>query len=439
MEYYSVLLPLAMILILSKILVTFSKKLGLPQVVGMLLAGVIIGLINYIPNQKILTDVSLEGVGFIAKIGVILIMFSAGIGTDLKQIKNSGGPSAIITAAGVILPLGLGFSVAAAFNGGFVGMTREQLLSDLFYGVILTATSVSVTVATLKELGKLNGKMGTTVVTAAILDDIIGVIVLSFVIGMKGGENAKSPWIVLLLTLAFFAVAVVGGFLIRKLFVWMEKRFPHHRRLPIFGLALCFFCAYVSEKWFGVADITGAFVAGLMISGTRETGYIDRKTDIMSYMIFVPVFFANIGMTTKFDGMNGAMAGFGVCFILAGLVGKAVGCGGTALACKYSVKDALRIGVGMMARAEVALVCAQKGVENGLVDSAIMPFILILIILTSFLTPLILKISYKKEALANLPVPVTEPAAPPSENVMDNSAVEAENSETAVDIREEKE
>ena len=382
MEYYSVLLPLALIMGGSKILSKLCEKLNLPQVVGMLLTGVIIGFINYIPNQQILTETSMEGIGFIAKLGVILIMFSAGLETDIKQIKSVGAPAMVITLAGVAVPMGLGFVVACLFNGGF-NSGYETMLDNLFYGVVLTATSVSVTVATLKELGKLNSKVGSTVIAAAIIDDIIGVIVLSFVIAMKGdGTNSTPPLKIVIMTALFFAAAAVFGTVATKVLAAVEKRFPHHRLLPIFGMAVCFFFSYASEKWFGVADITGAFAAGLFLSKT-------------------PVFFANIGMTVKFDSINTGMILFGLCFILAGLSGKVIGCAGASLLCRYDFKDSVRVGLGMMARAEVALVCAQKGVENHMINSNIMPFILILIILSSFVTPMFLKMSYKKELPAN--------------------------------------
>lgn len=399
MEYYNVLLLLAIILALSKLLVKGCEKLNMPSVVGILLAGVLIGFIKYIPGQSIIDATSLEGLGFISKIGVILIMFNAGLGTDMRNIKAVGAPAVLITIAGVIVPMGLGFVVACLFNGGF-NAPSDVLLDNLFYGTILTATSVSVTVATLKEIGKLNGKAGSTIVTAAILDDIIGVIVLSLVIGMKSGnsgEGVESPLTVLLKTLAFFVFAIVIGFIFMKVFKIIEKKYPHHRMLPVFGVALCFFFAYASEKWFGVADITGAFAAGIVLSTNPESNYIERKSDIMGYMIFTPVFFSNIGITTEFGAIDGSMVAFGICFILAGLVGKVIGCGGAASICKYGVKDSFRVGVGMMARAEVALVCAQKGVENGMISSSIMPFIVLMIIISSFATPIILRKMYRGE------------------------------------------
>lgn len=403
-EYFDVLLPLGLIILLSKILVMLCKKLGLPSVVGMLLAGVIVGLINYIPKQTVLTETTLEGIGFIAKIGVVLIMFSAGLGTDVKQIKAVGIPAVIITMAGVILPLGLGFVVATLTNGGFAALNKTTALTNIFYGTVLTATSVSITVATLKELGALNSKVGNTIVSAAILDDIIGIIVLSFVVSMGGGSDV-SPLIVLLKTILFFIAIFAFGFIISKFFKWLDEKYPHHRRIPILSLGFCFLVAYASEKIFGVADITGAYAFGLILANNPESNYIDRKADIISYMFFSPVFFANVGLTTKFSAMSPDIILFGILFILAGIAGKFIGCSLTAKACKYSTIDSVRIGLGMMARAEVALVCAQKGFDLGIIDPAITPFILILIISTSFITPILLKLSYKKEKQP-LPQPI---------------------------------
>lgn len=392
MEYYTVLLPLAIILLVSKVLSKASAKVGMPNVVGMLLAGVLIGFIQYIPGQDIITATSLEGLGFLSKIGVILIMFTAGLGTDIESIKKIGFPAVVITFAGVFLPMLLGFGVSELFND------PENIYESIFYGVILTATSVSVTVATLKELGKLNSRVGNTVITAAILDDIIGIVVLSLVISFnpKSGKGTN-PVKIILLTMAFFVCAIIVGIVVKKVFVWLSNRYPHHRLIPIFSLSVCFFFSFASEKWFSVADITGAFVAGLVLSGTKETNYVDRRSDIMTYMLFSPVFFANIGITTKFSSINTAMILFGIMFIIAGLLGKVVGCSLTARLYKFNTKDSLKIGVGMMARAEVALVCAQKGVDAGIISSDIMPFILILIIISSFATPIILKQLYKGE------------------------------------------
>ena len=399
MEYYLVLLPVALLLITSKILMKFCNRLKLPAVIGMLLAGVLVGLIYYIPGQTILNDTSMTGIGFFAKIGVILILFSAGLETDLNQIKIIGGPAIVITIAGVVVPMGLGFLVATLYNGGFASLNHEMVLTNLFYGTILAATSVSVSVATLRELGKLNSKVGSTIIAAAIIDDILGIIVLSFVLAIKGdgASEAVNPWMVILKMLLFFIIVGILAFVASKFFRKLDLKFPHHRLIPILGMAFCFIVAYISEWGFGIADITGAYIVGLILSTNPDMRYIDRKSDILGYMFFAPLFFGNIGLSTQFASLNMSMLVFGLLFILAGMLGKMVGCGGAALLCRYGARDSFKVGVGMMARAEVALVAAQKGVEYGIISSSIMPFIVILIIITSFVTPVALGAAYRDD------------------------------------------
>ncbi len=423
----SLLLPLALILLLSKLLQMGCKKIKMPQVVGMLLAGIIIAFVDKIPGLNLLDDSARAGIKFLAEIGVVLIMFSAGLGTNLNSIKSSGVSAIVVTSLGVIVPMGLGFLVAGLFNGfgGNItledGLTVSKTWSNLFYGVILTATSVSVTVATLKEMHRLNGKAGTIIISAAILDDIIGVIVLSVVLSLSGagssGENTLGSLMcsndvvaVFLNVLFFFIFTIAIGVGIHYLFKYLNKKKPHTRRLPIFGLAFCFFMAFASEKFFGVADITGAYFAGLALAGIGHhinpirdvladdtSDYIERKSDVLSYMIFSPIFFANVGINADFSGLKATMIGFGCCYILAGLLGKVLGCGIGAKITGNHLKDSIRIGIGMMARAEVALICANKGIDAGLVDSGMSTFIVIMIIVSSFVTPLILKLTYKNE------------------------------------------
>ena len=401
-EAFEVLLPLALILFLSKLLSIGCKKIGLPQVVGMLLTGIVLGFITLIPNQPIFNSTAMEGINFIAEIGVILIMFSAGIETDLKQIKATGVSALVITLLGVLVPILFGFGVAGILPGGF---GKEYLIRNIFYGVILTASSVSVTVATLKELGKLNSKIGTAIVSAAILDDILGVIVLSVVISLNQALTSASSnltidiLIVFGKTIGFFIFAIVLGIAFRYIFKMLSQKYGHHRRLPIFGIAIAFFFSYAAEEWFRIADITGAFFAGLMLSGGKDSEYIERRTDIASYMLFTPVFFAKVGLTSlsSFSQIDSTFIIFGFLFIIAGILGKILGCGVGAKLTKNSWKDSYRCGLGMMCRAEVCLICANKGISAGIISASIQPFILCLILITSFVTPVLLKQSYKNE------------------------------------------
>lgn len=419
MSPFEILLPLAVIFIMTKLLGLGSQKIGLPAVIGMLIAGLLIGLLKYIPCEPLqnmfFSDPIKEELSVFSKVGVVLIMFSTGLGTDLKQLKSSGAASVVITAFGVIVPMALGTLVAWAFNqgGGFLGY--------LFYGAILTATSVSVTVAALKELGKLNTKIGTSIVAAAVIDDIIGIVILSVLTGFTsdaGGEESlvsflpawwenAAWWLVCVKIVVFFIIAIGAGILLRKLFNRIERKYPHNRRVPILALAACFIYAYVAEKIFGVADITGAYVAGIMLGGTlQETPYVENKADMLGYMFFSPIFFATIGMNLDFSGFSSSFVLFGACYVVVALVGKLGGCALAARLCRYSGKDSLRVGIGMMVRAEVVLICTQKGIDGGLVDPAVYPFVFIIIIATSILAPLFLKLTYKKEdsGLGNTPI-----------------------------------
>ena len=417
MEAFEILLPLALILCLTKLLGLGANKIGLPAVIGMLIAGVLIGFLQYIPSDSFHRVFFSEDVKKIlsvfAKIGVVLIMFSTGLGTDLKQLKAAGKPSIVITAFGVIVPMALGTLVAWLLLPQESLFTPDKaLLTYLFYGAILTATSVSVTVATLKELGKLNTNVGTSIVAAAVIDDIIGIVILSVLTGFTGtSENVESGasflptwwenpqwWLVCVKIIVFFIIAIAFGILLRKAFNSMEHKYPHNRRVPILAICACFVYAYVAEKIFGVADITGAYLAGLLLGGTlQETPYVEVKADILGYMFFSPIFFANIGINLDFSGFSASFILFGVCYVLAAIIGKLGGCSAAGLLCRYNKNDSYRIGCGMMVRAEVVLICTQKGIDAGLVDPTVYPFVFIIILATSILAPILLKLSYKNE------------------------------------------
>ena len=399
-EPYELLFPLAIILFVSKSLSIICRRVKLPQVIGMLVTGILLGLITLIPNQTILSEYVREGLDDFAKIGVILIMFSAGVETDVKKIKSCGVSSIIITLGGVIFPILFGTLAAWLF------FPKDSLLTNMFYGVVLCATSVSITVSSLKELGKLDTKVGTSIISAAIIDDVIGVVLLSLLISLSG-SNGGTPTDVLVevgMMILYFIFAFALGIIVKKVFNWLDDHYSNHRRIAIFGLALCFLYAYAAEAWFGVADITGAYVAGLILSGIRgttehevnSTSYIDRKVEMGSYLFFQPVFFANIGlMLFDIEGFDLTYLWFGLVFVVAGILGKVIGAGLGAKVTKFNVSDSLKIGVGMMCRAEVVIVCAQKGVDAGIIPQQIIPYVLVLIIITSFVTPLILKALYK--------------------------------------------
>ena len=388
METYSIFIDLAIIIVAAKIFAILARKCRAPQVVGEIVAGLLLGPSVLGLVQQ--TDFIIQ----MAEIGVILLMFSAGLGTDLKELMKTGPVAFLIALCGVFIPLFGGTLLHMAFYG-VSPWGSEYFYRSVFIGVILTATSVSITVETLKEMGKLKGKVGTTILSAAIIDDVIGIIVLTFVVGFKNPEN--NPSTVMINTVLFFLFAIGVGFVCYLCFKWMDRRYPHTRRIPILSLALCFAMAYVAENFFGIADITGAYVAGLILCSIQDSDYIARKMDINSYMLFGPIFFVSIGLKTDIGDMNMSIILFALCFVLVGLVTKIVGCGLMARACRFNGHDALKIGVGMMTRGEVALIVAQKGLNEGMLDSVFFTAVILLIIISSISTPIILKVLYSRD------------------------------------------
>jgi len=388
MESYEVLRDLAIILLFAKCFGILARKFKAPQVVGQIIAGLIVGpcLLGWISQTEFITEM--------AEVGVIILMFSVGLESDLKELIKTGPVAFLIACAGVFVPLVCGAVLYMCFYG-VSPWGSENFYKAVFMGTIMTATSVSITVASLQELGKIKSKVGTAIVSAAIIDDVIGIIVLTFVIGFKNPES--NPGMVVVKTVAFFAVAIVGGFLVYKLFLTLDKRYPHTRRIPIVSVAFCFALSYIAEKYFGIADITGAYVAGVVLCNLSDNEYIERKVDVSSYMFFGPIFFASIGLKTSFDSMNGKLIAFCICFVIVALLAKVIGCGLVSRLCKYSGSDSLKIGVGMMTRGEVALIVAQKGLAAGLLTADYFTAVILLILVSSILTPIILKLLYTRE------------------------------------------
>lgn len=385
---YSICRDLAIILVAAKLFGILARKLKAPMVVGEIIAGLIIG--------PVLGLVHIQGGDFLsgmAEIGVLILMFSAGLGTDLKELLKTGPIAILIAICGVFIPL-IGGTLYYQIFYGFVPFGSEEFLRAVFIGTILTATSVSITVEALRELGYLKGRVGTTILNAAIIDDIIGIVVLTVVIGLKSGDTSYGK--IILKTVLFFVFAFAVGFVVYKLFKLIDKKYAHTRRIPILGLALCFALAYVSEKFFGIADITGAYAAGIMLCSLQDSSYIANKMDINAYMIFAPIFFVSIGLKTDISGLTGSIVLFSIGFVIIGLLTKIIGCALISRACKFSWPDSLKIGIGMMTRGEVALIVAQKGFNVGLLDSVYFSSVILLIIVSSILTPILLKILFSK-------------------------------------------
>ena len=370
METYEIFKDLAIVLLAAKFFAILSRKIKVPMVVGEIIAGLIIGpcLLGWVQQTEFLSSM--------AEIGVVLIMFSAGLETNLKELKKSGLLAFFIACMGVLVPLVGGTIMYMAFYG-FAPWGDEEFFKAMFVGCIMTATSVGITVEALKEMGYLKGRIGQTIVSAAIIDDVIG-IVLTFVIALKD-PNTK-PVMIVRNTALFFLIAFVGGYLFYRLFQKVDAKYPHSRRIPIIGVGLCFALAYCAERFFGIADITGAYVAGIILCNIRDAEYIDRKVSVVGYMFFGPIFFIGIGLKTDLSGMTLQIIGCGLVAKIAGL--KNIDC--------------LKIGVGMMTRGEVALIISQKGMSLGIIDASFFTAVILLIITSSILVPILLKALYAK-------------------------------------------
>ena len=405
---YKYLLDLAIILLCTKALGLLTRRVQMPQVVGALLAGLLLGP----AGVGILTETSL--LQSVAEIGVVVLMFCAGMETDIKELKACGKASFIIALCGVLVPLAGGFATAYLFNRP--GMIESDasasiFLQNIFIGVILTATSVSITVETLKELGKLKTRSGNAILGAAIIDDILGIVALTIVTSIS--DPSVKIGMVMLKIVGFFVFAAVVGFIFYKLYKnWVDKANKEKHRHTIVAFVFCLLMAYIAEDIFGVADITGAFIAGLIISNVQRSTYLETKFDTLSYLLLSPVFFASIGLKVELPKMSAAIVGFAVALTIVAVLTKVVGCGFGAKICHYKNYQAKRIGIGMISRGEVALIVASKGAALGLLGSAFLGPIILVVVITTIITPVFLKVVF---APGTAPVP--EQIVPESERV----------------------
>lgn len=394
-----ILLSMGLIVIVAKYFGILARKIGIPEVAGMIVAGLILRFLPWFRNfggqdPNLIYNETNQFISYMSEIGVILIMFSAGLSTNLKSLIKSGVKSTIIAAFGVITPLIMGTIMACCF-WGFNKFGSPEFFKCVFIGTILTATSVSITVAVLKEFGKIKTDVGQTIISAAIIDDVFGIIVLTIVLGVSSGSGGY--FMVIIKTLLFFLCAFVAGFVIYKLFQWYDNRHPRSHRIPIYALGVALIFAFCAEKFFGIADITGAYIAGIVLCNLHDASYMESKIDINSYMFFSPIFFASIGLKTDLSGMTLEILFFAIAFVIVGCISKIIGCGGISKVLGFSWKESYQIGLGMMVRGEVALIVATKGLSSGLIDSQYFTAVILLIITSSMLVPILLKKAFAEK------------------------------------------
>ena len=393
---YSFLLVIAAIMLSTKILGLASERVHMPQVVGALIAGLLIGpsVFGIVGETDFITKT--------AEIGVILLMFTAGLDTNMQDLKNTGISAFVIAAIGVAVPFIGGAACYLAFYND--AADSLNMLKAAFIGVVLTATSVSITVETLREMGKLKSKVGTAIMGAAVIDDVLGIIVLTVLTGFT--DSSVNPVMVFVRIIAFFVFIGVVGFIVRKVFARFEHLWGEHRRIAIYALAFCFILSYCAEGFFGIADITGAYFAGLILCDLSDTRqYAAKKMNVMGYMLFSPIFFASIGIKTDLSGFGGSLVAFAIALTVVAIVTKIIGCGIGARLTGFGSYDSMSIGLGMVSRGEVALIVAQKGAQAGLVSEKMFPAIVLMVIVTTLVTPLLLKVGMKKQTPDNTELP----------------------------------
>ena len=397
---YEFLFDIALILMSTKLLGLLTKQIKLPQVVGALLAGLLLGpaCLNILHE----TDFIIQ----LAELGVIVLMFTAGLETDINELKKSGKASLIIAILGMIIPLAGGFILASIFNkGGISDASALPFLQNIFIGIILTATSVSITVETLKELGKLSTRAGNAILGAAIIDDILGVIALTVV--TSATDPNVSIAVVLIKIVLFFIVGGLAGFLFSKFMETSMRRSKMDlRRFVILSFVFCLILSYCAEHFFGVADITGAFMAGLFLSNAPRKHYIMNRFETTAYMLLSPIFFASIGIKVVIPEMTPALITFSIALVIIAILTQVLGCALGAKMCKYSTTEAIQIGTGMVSRGEVALIVASKGASLGLMGSIFFGPIVIMVVITTVITPILLKIVFSNKEQETNCVPV---------------------------------
>ncbi|WP_139488813.1 cation:proton antiporter [Brevibacillus dissolubilis] len=367
------ILQLALILLASKIAGDISVRLGQPSVLGKLLIGIVLGpaVLGLINDTDILQQIS--------QIGVILLMFIAGLETDVDEFKRTGKASAFVGVAGIILPLALGY-----LAGIFMGLPA---IHSIFLGLLLSATSVSISVQALKEMGKLNTREGATILGAAVIDDVLVIIILAFLMSLAGGD--VNLGVVIVKKVVFFAVAILLGW---RVVPWVLQKFSTLRvteSVLSAGLIICFVFAYMAE-YAGVADIIGAYIAGVAISVTKFKHKISESVETVSYSIFVPVFFTSIGLSVEFAGLGSQVwliVGLSLVAIVTKLIGGALG----AKLAGFNWKSSMGIGSAMISRGEVALIIAGIGLGANLLDKELFSILVVVVLITTIVTPPMMK------------------------------------------------
>jgi Kef-type K+ transport system membrane component KefB len=378
------LLHLSVILLSGKLAGEIFERLKQPAVVGEILVGLILGpsLLGYLSVQSP-TSETLE---ILSQLGIIILLFLAGLTTSVEEFRRAGKPGLIVAATGTIASFFLGFAVASLF-----GWTKTEAA---FAGGVLVATSVGVTVRTLLELGELHSQVGATILSAAVIDDVFGIAVLSVLGGLTAGPFSSLELVLTCLLMGFFfMLAFVTLRFMPSLFERVENLRTEKSTL-VFSLSFALLFSALAYK-FKLAAITGAFFAGLALSGWRGAGKLREEISSIGYGFLIPLFFVWCGVKTNLHLVAGSW--LALFFLLISIANKIIGCGGGAILAGMRPRDALKVGVGMIPRMEVALIIASIGVSSGVVGPQLLSMTVLVVVVTSLLTPFLLKRTFVAE------------------------------------------
>jgi Na+:H+ antiporter len=399
------LLLLALTVAAAKLAGTGASRIGQPAVFGEILIGLLLGptVLNVlglsifapiVPIEPGASHASLEAImRDLSEIGVLLLMFVAGLETDLAEMRRVGNVAFWSAFGGVVLPLVAGASVAVAF--GF-----PLYWDGIFIGTILTATSVSISAQTLLEIGALRSREGATILGAAVIDDVMGIILLSLIVALAktsaSGVDVMQIGGVVLRLVVYFAAALLAGRGLPVVLAW-AKRLPVSQGVLSAAIVIAMIYAWAAEWVGGVAAITGAYIAGVLIAQTTFKKEIDGGIHPLAYSIFVPVFFIGIGLQANGRELGDRVA-FTIALVAVAIVAKAVGCAMAAMVCGFTKRQSLRVGVGMISRGEVGLIVAGYGLSHGLIGQAVFSASVIVVLATTMVTPPLLRLVFPRRA-----------------------------------------
>jgi Kef-type K+ transport system membrane component KefB len=384
------LLVLAIVVVAAKGSGYLSTRLKQPAVLGELLAGLLLGpTVLDMLHWPVFGDPHLQEIlSHLAHLGVLFLMFVAGLEVDLEALARSGRPSVLAGILGVVLPVLLGVAVSLPF--GF------DLQRSVFMGLVLAATSVSISAQTLMELRVLRTPVGMTLLGAAVVDDVLVILFLSLFTALApggGGGVLAVLWVLVKMVLCLAAIVWLGVRVLPRLGALVEQ-LPISEGVMSLVFVITLLVAWATEALGGMAAITGAFLAGLFFARTLLRHTIELKIHPLTYTWLVPIFFVSIGLEVNARTLGPEGIPFALLIVVVAVLSKVIGSGIGAKLGGFSPKDSLRVGVGMASRGEVGLIVASVGLAAGLIGDKIFSSVVLMVLVTTLVTPILLRMLY---------------------------------------------